>query len=1319
MRIPLMPRVCSGLLSGFLILLAGCSNPSSQTLTSMTVTATPSTLSVGGASVLKAVAHLSDGTTQDVTSATQFALSNPALGTMSNGAITAKAAGTLTVQAAYVEATPAGTSPSSATATPQTLNGSTQITINTVSTGPAIPILTWNTPAPVPAGTALSATQLNATANVPGAFAYSPVAGTVLLAGSQTLSVTFIPSDTKNYSAATASVQLSVGQIAPVITWPAPAAIAQGTALSSAQLDATANVPGSFTYSPAAGTIPQAGTVQLNATFTPTDTTDYSTATAQTSLVVGSASNPTPTPTPGPTPTSCGGPTINLNSGMSTSTLQSTISSAPDCSLIVFGAGTYNITSQISLPCPKTGMTITGPSVPWPGPYTATLNGSVANNWGFSYGRCSAPVTIEYLNWNGGEPSGGGGGFLYVAPGTSNLTLQYNFIHGNQANSVTGQEYDGLLWFDGNFDGDGYVDTNDTIQWNIFGAAATAGVPTSNADCSNLASLYTYQGASYAYVGGECAAISIHEASTNIAIVNNIIHYQEQGIKFFEGSDTNNVTPFAQHNDIVRYNDIQWIHRIPLETQQGPGATEPTPPDFTIDISYNDTLNPTNPAYGAFEWSIAQGGISNATNDVVIQNLRIPGASYAGPGVEFWGGGALNNNLAQGYPEAMLSYGFSYSPYTWQISHNVMQQLNGTTSYISNEENTTCCYPAMADNTTSTTLSPLTSTAPTISPVPSGTYSAPISITLSDTGNQTSGHGPQGNTTIYYTTDGSTPTTNSAACNASSTGTNSCTISVAPGTTVNAIGMWGSINQPKSYPTGYGFVPSAVVTASYASGSAVKPAATKISSVPASTQTTTGNNATAAVADNAPTSAAFQSVAIVPSAPVVAIGATTRLKAIATLSDGSTKDVTADVSWTSSDLKTIAVSSSGLLSGLASGQAILSGAYQGQQASVLATSSIGEIKWGGPIVITQGGTYSGNWQSTDAKTPGVTIATADPVVIQDSHISSSGTLIKVDVKGADLSVRNSLGVALNASVKGQPNGVFLDAASPARLDVENNYMENVRYGVFVRGYSGSRSEQQTIVVRGNRARNLNGLLSDGMGDYLPGEGANQSASGFLELQDVQAVPGIDLGWNEVVNYPAHSLVSDVIDLYRASGTTNQPLEVHDSFIQGAYPFRPAQDAYRGGGIKTDGAADDTPQNGSAFSYIHDNQVVGTVSYGIAFTAGHDNVAANNRVISSGLLPDGTKIAAQRVGLVNETAHADSGSAYNNTMHDNLAGWTCWSASCAQQGYRQDQYFPVSTGDYSSNSVVSAKQITREMEESEYSIWMNKVASAGIKVGPSF
>ncbi len=75
-------------------------------------------------------------------------------------------------------------------------------------------------------------------------------------------------------------------QVAPVITWANPAAILYGTALSTTQLNATASVPGAFTYAPAIGTILTAGTQALLVTFTPTDTTKYTTATKTVNLTV-------------------------------------------------------------------------------------------------------------------------------------------------------------------------------------------------------------------------------------------------------------------------------------------------------------------------------------------------------------------------------------------------------------------------------------------------------------------------------------------------------------------------------------------------------------------------------------------------------------------------------------------------------------------------------------------------------------------------------------------------------------------------------------------------------------------------------------------------------------------------------------------------------------------------------------------------------------------------------------------------------------------------------------------------------------------------
>ncbi len=1293
MRILHTPQVCSGLLCSFLILMAGCSSPSSQNLDSLTITAMPSTVSVGGASILKAVAHLSDGTTQDVTAGTTWTLSNPALATISNGALSAKAVGTVTVQAAYIEATPAGTSPASAVVSPTNLSASTQITITGTSSPTAdnVPAITWAAPAAISYGTALGNTQLNATANVAGTFAYTPAAGTVLNAGKQTISTVFTPSDSKTYSAATASVQLTVNQVTATITWATPASIAAGTALSATQLDATASVPGSFIYNPAVGAVLATGTQQLSAVFSPTDATDYASATAHTSLSITSASNPPSGPTGGPigpTPASCGGPTINLNPGMSQSTLQSAIASAANCSLIVFAAGTYNITSQLNIPC--NNLQIAGPVASTP---TAILAASYTGSPIFHYGTgCANMGAVEYLHFENT-------GAVYVGPGdNSNFTFGFNLV--TNLPSVVGPNGGIFSAFETGVFLDGTISTkinNISIQNNTFG------------DANSCSAVF----ASSLDEGGSCAGVATHTGVTqNLTINYNTFYHVEEGVHLMQLA----TTAAGQPNSVcvtcqMEYNYILNYHRIGVEVQV-------SAPTDSILFEHNSIVDPINSSWGTYATSFAcclsgviQGtlGFSPALtfNDNVLVSSLAPGVWNPPFGVEFWGIGSLGeNSLVEGTFSG--GYVWGYGAASWAINNNYIcgsNMANGDAqsppnSYIQNEEGTKN-PPSQSGNVTAAACAAKPSAVPTISPA-GGTLSGSQTVTLSTSG---------ANTGIWYTTDGSTPVPGSGTAKLYSG-----PLILTAVTTVKAVGMWGAANQPVAYPSGYGYVPSSLVTASFVSGSAVKRPGEQIGDS-SGTQTEQLTPVSSSGQEN-PTLA---SVTIVPSTPALTIGGTTQLKAVAAFSDGSTKDVTTDFAWKSSDTRTITVSSSGLLSALADGKAQLSGAYQGQQASVLASSTVGELGWNCPIVITEGGTYSGNWQSTDAKTAAVTVATTAPVIIENSHIRSVGGLIKTSVAGSNLTVRNSLGVALNVAAKGQPNGIFLEVASPVRLDVENNYIENAQGGVIVHGYTGNRDGEQTIVIRSNRARNLNGLLSDGNGGYLPGEGTNRSQARFIQFDSVQAVPGIDVGWNEVINYPGHSLVEDNIDVYRSGGTPNQPLEIHDTYIQGAYPYKAAQDAYTGGGIKTDAKPGDNAQEVPAFNSIHDNQVVGTVNYGIQFAAGHDNVAANNRVISSGMLADGTRIAAQHVGMANADASgtAVSSSMYNNAMRDNLIGWTCWQASCEPEGYRKDQYFPASPADYSTNSVLSAGQITLDMENNEYQVWVNKMATAGIAVGPSF
>jgi hypothetical protein len=134
----------------------------------------------------------------------------------------------------------------------------------------------------------------NNTVVVPGTYTYTPPAGTIEPVGTDTLSVSFVPSNPAGYTSATGSVQLVVTKAPSVITWPTPAPININVPLSGIQLDATAatpqgaNLPGKFVYSPAAGTsFSNPGVYPLNVTFTPTDTADYNTATATVNLTVG------------------------------------------------------------------------------------------------------------------------------------------------------------------------------------------------------------------------------------------------------------------------------------------------------------------------------------------------------------------------------------------------------------------------------------------------------------------------------------------------------------------------------------------------------------------------------------------------------------------------------------------------------------------------------------------------------------------------------------------------------------------------------------------------------------------------------------------------------------------------------------------------------------------------------------------------------------------------------------------------------------------------------------------------------------------------
>jgi trimeric autotransporter adhesin len=151
------------------------------------------------------------------------------------------------------------------------VTAATQTISLTATATKGTPPISWSNPAAITYGTALSSTQLDASSTLAGAFVYSPSSGTVLSAGSQTLSVTFNPTDTTDYNSGTDNVTLTVNPAAPAITFTVST---QTYGVSPFTVSASSNSAGVITYSVVSGpatvsgstvTITGAGTVVLQA----------------------------------------------------------------------------------------------------------------------------------------------------------------------------------------------------------------------------------------------------------------------------------------------------------------------------------------------------------------------------------------------------------------------------------------------------------------------------------------------------------------------------------------------------------------------------------------------------------------------------------------------------------------------------------------------------------------------------------------------------------------------------------------------------------------------------------------------------------------------------------------------------------------------------------------------------------------------------------------------------------------------------------------------------------------------------------------------
>ena len=113
---------------------------------------------------------------------------------------------------------------------------------------------------PVPTGSVqLSASgYTSAAVSLSSGSAVITVPAGSFLPGTDALSASYVPDSAGSslYSSASGTASVTVTKATPILAWATPAPIAYGTALTGVQLNATASVPGSFLYSPAADSFP-------------------------------------------------------------------------------------------------------------------------------------------------------------------------------------------------------------------------------------------------------------------------------------------------------------------------------------------------------------------------------------------------------------------------------------------------------------------------------------------------------------------------------------------------------------------------------------------------------------------------------------------------------------------------------------------------------------------------------------------------------------------------------------------------------------------------------------------------------------------------------------------------------------------------------------------------------------------------------------------------------------------------------------------------------------------------------------------------------
>ncbi|NDK55860.1 glycosyl hydrolase [Pontibacter sp. BT213] len=353
------------------------------------------------------------------------------------------------------------------------------------------------------------------------------------------------------------------------------------------------------------------------------------------------------------------------------------------------------------------------------------------------------------------------------------------------------------------------------------------------------------------------------------------------------------------------------------------------------------------------------------------------------------------------------------------------------------------------------------------------------------------------------------------------------------------------------------------------------------------------------------------------------------------------------------------------------------------------------------MVITKGGTYTGNWESRDSEIPAVEVRTSEPVTIINSTIRGAGYLIKSWGHDANITIKHTSGYGLTPTpwsgyIKSRR---FLTIDHFRNVVVENCNLNNTA-GIYIgENYTGNGTPANSIKIRYNKAYNIDGRTYNGI-DIVQ----------FVQFNYKGEVPAVEIAWNQVINEPDKSAVEDNINIFNSRGTPDSPMRIHNNYIQGAYPYPANSNSYSGGGILTDSPGTDSARV-TAFVMIHDNQLVGLGNHCIGIAGGNNIEVCNNRAVVAASFQDSTPFPFWTSGIWARDYYKGK-LTYGNSIHHN---------QLAVLG--RDRTWRNDVGD-STQFVASVydnehlpDKVTINLEAREFTLWQQKLKLAGIKLGP--